>query len=106
MVLDAFGGTCYNCQEKGHRANQCPKKTRHISGNCSEDGNTRGKFSGTCNHCGKIGHNKLSCWKLDENKTKRPKNFRGGNTEHANSVISAEYGEDGNAREFIMCALC
>jgi hypothetical protein len=27
IMLAAFGGTCYNCQEKGHRANQCPKKT-------------------------------------------------------------------------------
>jgi hypothetical protein len=26
MVLAAFGGTCYNCQDKGHIANQCPKK--------------------------------------------------------------------------------
>jgi hypothetical protein len=106
MVLAAFGGTCCNCQEKGHRANQCPKKTGPNNGNHSEGGNTRGKFSGTYNHCIKIGHKKSSCWQLDENKNKRPKNFRGVNAEHANALISSEGGDDGNAPESLMCALC
>jgi hypothetical protein len=43
---------------------------------------------------------------LDENKNKRTKNFRGGNAEHVNAAISADDGEDGNAPEFLMCALC
>jgi hypothetical protein len=106
MVLDAFGGTNYNCQEMGHRANQCPNKTGPNNGNRSEGGNTRGELSETCNHCGKIRYKKSSCWKLDENKNKRPKNFPRGNTEHANAAISAEDGEDGNTPEFLMCALC
>jgi hypothetical protein len=62
MDLAAFVGNCYNCQEKGHRANQCPKKTGPNNGNRSEGGNTRSKFSGTCNHSGKIGHKKSNCW--------------------------------------------
>jgi hypothetical protein len=105
-MLAAFGGTCYNCQEKGHRANQCLKKTGPNNRNRSEGGNTRGKFSGICNHCGKIGHKKSNFWQLDENKNRHLKNFRGGNAEHANDAISAEGGEDGNGPEFLMCALC
>jgi hypothetical protein len=50
MVLAAFGGTCYNCQEKGHRANQCPKKDGPSNGNHNESGNTGGKFKGECNN--------------------------------------------------------
>jgi hypothetical protein len=46
MVLSAFGGTCYNCQKKGHRANQCPKKDGPNNGYRNASGNTRGKFKG------------------------------------------------------------
>jgi hypothetical protein len=106
MVLGAFGGACYNCQEKGHIENQCPKKTGPNNGNHSEGGNARGKFSGTCNHCGKIRHKNSSCWQLDENKNKHRKNLRGGNAEHKNAAISTEDGEDSNAPEFLMCAIC
>jgi hypothetical protein len=40
IVLSAFGGTCYNCQEKGNRANQCPKKDGPNNGSRNESGNT------------------------------------------------------------------
>jgi hypothetical protein len=73
MVLSAFGGTCYNCQEKGHRANQCPKKDGPNNGYRNTSGNTRGKFKGERNNCGKIGHKKSDCWQLEENKNNRPK---------------------------------
>jgi hypothetical protein len=75
MVLSAFVGTCYNCQEKGHRANQCPKKDGPNNGSRNASGNTRGKFKGECNNCGKIGHNKSDCWKLEKNKNKLPKDY-------------------------------
>jgi hypothetical protein len=40
MVLSAFGGTCYNFQEKGHRAKQCPKKDGPNNGIRNASGNT------------------------------------------------------------------
>jgi hypothetical protein len=46
MMLAAFEGTCYNFQEKGHRAKQCPKKDGPSNGNRNASGNTRGKFKG------------------------------------------------------------
>jgi hypothetical protein len=55
MVLAAFGGTCYNCQEKGHRANHGPKKDGSSNGNRNASGNAKGKLEGECNNCGKIG---------------------------------------------------
>jgi hypothetical protein len=65
MVLSAFGGTCYNCQEKGHSSNQCPKKDGPNIGHRNANGNTQGKFKGECNNCGKIGHKKYDCWQLE-----------------------------------------
>jgi hypothetical protein len=76
MVLSAFGGTCYNYQEKGHRANQCPKKDGPNNGYRNTSGNTQGKFKGECYNCGKIGHKKSDCWQLEKNKNKRPKDYR------------------------------
>jgi hypothetical protein len=75
MVLAVFLGTCYNCQEKGHRANQCPKKDGPSSGNCNASDNTRDKFKGECNNCGRIGHKKSECWQLEKNKNKHPKEY-------------------------------
>jgi hypothetical protein len=90
MVLATFGGTCYNCQEKGHRANQCPKKDGPSNGNRNSSGNTRGKFKGECNNYGKIGHKKSDCWQLEENKNKRPKDYLRGNAEQGNAAISGD----------------
>jgi hypothetical protein len=105
-VLVAFRGTCYNCQEKGHRANQCPKKDGPSYGNRSPSGNHTGKFEGECNNCGKIGHKKSECWQLEENKSKRPKNYRRGNAEHGNATIRGGAGDDDSDAEFIMWAMC
>jgi hypothetical protein len=63
-VLAAFVGTCYNCQEKGHRANHCPNKDTPSNGNHNVSGNTRGKFKGECNNCGKNWHKKSEYWQL------------------------------------------
>jgi hypothetical protein len=106
MVSAALGGTCNNCQEKGHRAYQCPKKAGHSNGNLNVGGNTKGKFSGTCNQCGKIGHKKSDCWQLNENKNKCPKNFRGGNTEHVHAAIISDSGGDKDGPGFLICAFC
>jgi hypothetical protein len=105
MVLSAFGCTCYNCQEKGHRANQCPKKDGPNIGHHNASGNTRGKFKGECNNCGKIGHKKSDCWQLEENKNKRPKDYRRGNAEHGNAAISSGAGDEDSDAEFLMCAV-
>jgi hypothetical protein len=105
MVLSAFGGTCYNCQEKGHRANQCPKKDGPNIGHHNTSGNTRGKFKGECNNCGKIVHKKFDCWQLEENNNKRPKDYRRGNAEHGNAAISGGDGDEDTDAEFLMCAV-
>jgi hypothetical protein len=105
MVLSAFGGTCYNYQEKGHRANQCPKKDGPNNGHRNASGNTRGKFKGECNNCGKIGDKKSDCWHLEEHKNKRPKDYRRGNAEHGNAVISSGTGDEDSDAEFLMCAV-
>jgi hypothetical protein len=106
MVLAAFGGTCYNCQEKGHRANQCPKKYGPSNGNPNASGNTRGKFKWECNNYGKIGHKKSECWKLEGNKNKRLKDYRQVNAEHGNAAISGGTRDNDSDAEFLMCAMC
>jgi hypothetical protein len=106
MVLSAFGGTCNNCQEKGHRANQCPKKDGPNNGCRNTSGNTREKFKGECNNCGKIGHKKSDCWQLEKNKNKRPKDYRRGNDEHGNAAIGSGTGDEDSDAEFLMCAVC
>jgi hypothetical protein len=105
MVLSAFGGNCYNCQEKGHRANQCPKKDGPNNGHRIASGNTRGKFRGECNNCGNIGHEKSDCWQLEENKNKRPKDYRRGNVEHGNAAIISSTGDEDSDAEFLMWAV-
>jgi hypothetical protein len=106
MVLAAFGDICYNFQEKGHRANQHPKKDGPSNGNGNVSGNTRGKFKVECNNCGKIGHKKSDCWQLEENKNKRPKDYRHGNAEHGNDVISGGTGDNNSDAMFLMYSMC
>jgi hypothetical protein len=105
MVLSAFVGTCYNLQEKGHRANQCPKKDGPTIGHRNASGNTRGKFKGECNSCGKIGHKRSDCWQLEENKNKRPMDYRRGDAEHGNATIGGGAGDEDSDAEFLMCAV-
>jgi hypothetical protein len=100
MVLSAFGGTCYNCQEKGHKANQFPNKDGPNNGYRNASGNIQGKFKVECNNCGKIGHKKSDCWQLVENKNKRPKDYRRG------AAISSGTGDEDSDAEFLMCAVC
>ena len=61
------GITCYFCKEKGHKANNCPKKS---------GGKTKAKFEGNCNLCGRKGHMKADCFEDEKNADKRPKNWK------------------------------
>ena len=49
--IDKSRPRCYNCQEYGHYACNCPKKA-----NKGSNGRNKGKLKGKCNHCGKVGH--------------------------------------------------
>ena len=63
----SFNGTCYNCQQKGHRANQCPTKKKGKNG-----GNSKGNSSLKCTNCGKPGHVEAKSWDLAANSGTRP----------------------------------
>ena len=68
----AFGGTCFLCKQKGHKANTCPKKNSTNHGNTSSNNSNGGRgyqrFSGKCSNCGKTGHISANCWQKEENK--------------------------------------
>ena len=44
---------CYHCDEKGHKANKCPKKKKN-GGSGSSGNNQSMKFQGKFHTCGKI----------------------------------------------------
>ena len=61
LTLSAFGGTCFKCKKKGHKANACPEKNdNQESGESKNQGgngnNNKKKFNGKCHQCGKEGH--------------------------------------------------
>ena len=68
LSLTAFGGICYKCGEKGHKAFKCPKADK-------KDNKGKKRFNGKCHLCGKEGHKKAQCWELESNKHLRPKNW-------------------------------
>jgi hypothetical protein len=84
VTLSAFGGTCFKCKAKGHKASECPTKGGGGGsgggggGNNNNNNNNTKKyrFQGKCNNCGKFGHKEADCWLKEENKDKRPKNFK------------------------------
>ena len=86
MTLGAFDGACYVCNEKGHRANECP--TRKGKANPSGGGGSpKQKFTGKCNECGKIGHKLADCWTKNANADKHPKWYK--KSEHGNAGIDS-----------------
>ena len=80
VSLSAFQGTCYTCQKKGHKSNQCPMKNNQAKseskGKESENNNGKKKFKGKCHHCGKEGHKAEFCWDKPENVDKRPSFYK------------------------------
>jgi hypothetical protein len=46
-TLRTFAGTCWRCQQPGHRAHECPTPTRTPT---------------VCEHCGRQGHTKEKCF--------------------------------------------
>ena len=73
--LTLFGGTCYNCQKTGHKANECPNKEKKKG----YQGGYKGKsarFSGNCWSCGRLGHKAANCWREKRNTGKRPEWFK------------------------------
>jgi hypothetical protein len=75
VTLSAFQGVCFRCKQKGHRADNCPKRSK---GGAPNGNNQKGKnkFGGKCFNCGKEGHRSADCWEKDENKNKRPKGYK------------------------------
>ena len=120
---------CYHCGQPGHKAFECPKKKngsgrgyggrgggyRGGRGGRGYGGRGRGKFQGKCNNCGKQGHKMADCWDLDENKNKRPKDYKtGGNDEKKGSEtgnVSIEYTlgsfhENALMENVLICCSC
>ena len=94
LSLSAFNGKCYNCQEEGHVARDCPKSLKDQR----FGGKGQGKFKGTCNNCGKHGHKKTNCWQLEENKDKRPRGYKG---KSERGLVTKE-SESSESREFLL----
>jgi hypothetical protein len=38
VTLSAFDGICYNCQQKGHRVNECPQERKNGNNNNNRSG--------------------------------------------------------------------
>jgi hypothetical protein len=99
---------CYNCNKKGHRANQCPNAKRNSNGNNNDNGgqnngnggggNRSKKFNGKCLICDKTGHKALDCFLNPKNKNNVPSWFKNKNRE--TTAVTADAGGDNNPNEF------
>ena len=79
VALSAVGGRkCFNCNQKGHIAKDCPLKK-----SSGGSGGIQGKFNGKCHTCGKTGHKATDCWANEANKDKRPAWYKPGETSAA-----------------------
>jgi Zinc knuckle len=74
LLLFQFQGSSYNCGKSGHRANECPNESS-LKGTKEKTHNS-GKFQGKCGTCGLKGHKSKDCWNKEENKDKRPANWK------------------------------
>jgi hypothetical protein len=60
MAGSQFKFGCNLCGKNKHKAKDCPQ--------CDKI---------KCKHCGQTGHTKTTCWKLEANRSKRPKWWTG-----------------------------
>jgi hypothetical protein len=97
ISLSAFGGVCYKCKQRGHKASKCPNKEVKESDKQGKSGT--GKFSGKCCNCGKLGHREADCWEKEENKSKRPANYK------VKEETSASAVDSGSKVEFLLCGV-
>lgn len=99
IALSAFNGTCYKCGFKGHRAKDCrvDKSKWKKNSNSNKPRSSRMK----CYQCGKPGHRQVDCWEREENKHKRPSNWK--SKEHGAAAIESK-GE--HQVEFLLCGVC
>ena len=97
LVLSAFGGVCFTCKKKWHKAHKCPDKKAN-----SLRGGAMGKFNGKCNNCGKQGHKEVNCWAKEENKDKRPAGYKVREQGNANVDTSMSTN---NKVEFLLCGM-
>jgi hypothetical protein len=71
MLLFQNQVTYYSCGKTGHCANEYISRRL----NNSNPKNYR-KFQGKCRTCGIQGHTTKDCWTREENKSKRPPNWK------------------------------
>jgi hypothetical protein len=98
MLLSAFGGMCYHCKTKGHKANKCSKKAGN-GGNGKTGYEGQSKFK-KCDNCGKPGHKANNCWSKEENKGKRPNWYK---TKSNAEVAASATNSGGKKVEFLLC---
>ena len=105
MALSAFGGFCYKCKTRGHKASDCPNKgggnknNNNNSGGGGNNGKGKQKFQGKCHNCGKVGHRAVDCWLKEENKDKRPKGFK------VPGETTTVATDGGNKVEYLLCGM-
>jgi hypothetical protein len=99
--LGAFAGMCYHCKKPGHRAHECPNKSKGGGGGGKNGGGKGGKSHKKCDNCGKIGHNGADCWEKEENKDKRPKWMKN----KTSTEVGATARDTGNHLEFLLCSI-
>lgn len=89
IILSAI--VCFECNEEGHKANQCPIRSTagrgagrggrgggrggRSGGRGRGRGGRGGCFQGNGNHCRKQGHKATQCWDKEENSAQRPTNY-------------------------------
>jgi Zinc knuckle len=98
-LLFQFQGSFYNCGKLGHRANECLTESNPNRGN-KEKHSSGGKFQGKCGTCGLNGHRSKDCWNKEENKDKRPANWKKRSQEKAEITVKKSKKGKENSVEF------